>query len=144
MDYLELLERSFKIEREEDLELDRFEYLSEYVFQFTTYDGEMSNLFGKKALEVCLVISNKKTFEYQDDKENYKWYLIMVNMPFFLDKLEWGTSVRGAWWDHKEFKLSSYAFYDERKEQIPILKFSEVQWKLFVNAMEEFVKKEKL
>lgn len=77
----------------------RLEYLSDYIFNFTTYDGEMAELFACKALEVCAAISNRTTFDYIKDAEQYRWYLVMCNMPFFSDKLEWGTSIRGAWWD---------------------------------------------
>ena len=31
----------------------RLEYLADNVFDFTTYEGEYSELFAKKALEVC-------------------------------------------------------------------------------------------
>ena len=38
-------------------------------------------------------------FEYIEKEEQYTNYLIMINMPFLQDKLEWGSSVRGAWFD---------------------------------------------
>lgn len=77
----------------------RLAYLSDFIFDFTTYDDEKAEVFARHAIEVCEAINNCTTFDYIKDPGNYTWYLIMVNMPFFADKLNWGTSVRGAWWD---------------------------------------------
>lgn len=75
-------------------------FLGSDVFDFTTYDGEVYELFAKKMIEVIDCILNKKTFDYQNEStENYLNFLTMVNMPFLSDKLEWGMSIRGAWFD---------------------------------------------
>ena len=62
-------------------------------------------------------------------------------MPFFQNKLEWGTSIRGAWWklDDKRFELSSCGIY-ENGEQVLDISFGETSWNEFVNAMCDFVK----
>ena len=140
MNYLELLEHSFCMCKTHSEADNRLEFLGVNVFDFTTYDGEMDKLFGSKALEACKAINDKKTFEYQKDEENYKWYLIMVNMPFFEKKLEWGTSIRGAWWNlhgDAEFILSSCGMY-EGEEQLLEMRFNSGQWGLFVDAMADF------
>ena len=142
MDYLKLLEHSFKMDQERDSSMSRLEYLSINIFDFTTYDSAMDELFAKKALEVCVAITYKQTFEYQKDEEGYKWYLIMVNMPFFAGKLEWGTSIRGAWWDSyrkEKFEFSSCGLYENDEQILEPLKFDEGQWDAFVKAMAAFV-----
>lgn len=143
MDYLKLLEHSFSVEKdtEECPPGSRFEFLAESVFSFTTYDSGMSVLFGRKAVEVCTAINDRKTFDYQKDEEGYKWYLIMCNMPFFVGKLEWGTSLRGAWWDlngSKTFELSSCGLWENDEQILTPLEFNEEQWKDFVTAMAVF------
>lgn len=143
MDYLQLLEHSFEIEFEDERVLSRLEYLSVNIFDFTTYDSEADILFARKAIEVCNAISNRQTFEYQQDNENYLWYLIICNMPFFIDKLEWGTSIRGAWWGVSkwdEFEISSCGFYEGSEQILAPLKFNENQWNLFITAMSDFIK----
>lgn len=84
-------------------------FVGEWVFDFTTYDsGEGSALetLTLKALEVAKAISDGKTFEYQQQSgENYLWYMIIVNMPFFKGKIDWGCSIRGAWWDYSNIAL---------------------------------------
>jgi len=140
VDYLKLLEHSYEMERLEDADLDRAEYLSDHIFDFTTYDGEIANLFGQKAVDVCKAITDKATFNYIDDEESYKWYLLMINMPFFEKKLNWGTSIRGAWWDlhgNDIFELNSCGLY-ENEEQLLDIKFNELQWNAFVKAMAVF------
>ena len=88
-----------------------------------------------------MAIGNSKTFEYQEEEEseNYNWFLIMCNMLFFADKLNWGTSIRGAWWDNKEFIISTCGFWDG-DEQIDELKFNAKTLCVFFNAMEIFLK----
>lgn len=139
--YLGLLEHSFDVGKACGEFNNKLEFLSEHIFDFTTYDSEMASLLGGKALEVCTVINDKKTFDYIKDKDNYRWYLLMCNMPFFEGKLEWGTSIRGAWWSlygDNVFELSSCGLYVEG-EQLLDLKLNEKQWDSFVKAMKGFI-----
>lgn len=109
------------------------EYLSLYVFDFTTYDSDMDELFARKALEVCLAITEKTTYEYIQNEENYKWYLLMINMPFFQGKLDWGTSIRGAWWSDQIFEIELTGFFDEKK-----IVLTREEWKEFIRAISDF------
>lgn len=140
MDYLNLLNNSHEKTCLYGEDISRLDYLAENIFDFTTYDSEMGELFGKKAIEVCVAISNKQTYEYQKNEEDYKWYLLMVNMPFFTGKLEWGGSIRGAWWNlHKddEFVINSGCLW-QGNDQLLELRFNFKQWKLFINAVSDF------
>lgn len=56
----------------------------------------MSVLFARKAVEVCAAINDRQTFDYINDPNDYLWYLLMCNMPFFAERLECGISIRGA------------------------------------------------
>lgn len=80
----------------------KFEYLSSFVFDFTTYDEDMDETFVVSALVVCDAISNRTTFDYIKTPENYLWYLLLMNTPFFADQTSWGTSIRGAFWDENK------------------------------------------
>jgi len=138
--FQELLNHSYKIISAEDKSLTRHGYLSNWIFNFTTYDNQISDLFGRKALEVCVAITNESTFDYIED--NYKWFLIMINMPFFENKLEWGRSIRGAWWDlydDKTFEINSSGLY-LNNEQLETLTLDENQWKDFITGMYIFVR----
>jgi hypothetical protein len=138
-DYRALLEHSFNVTRGHggDHEMSRLEFLAGYIFDFTTYDSEAGELFASKALEVCAAINEQRTFDYITDADNYRWYLLMVNMPFFAGRLEWGTSVRGAWWDHAAQKLESCGLWLE-SEQVLSLEFPRSEWMRFIDALVEF------
>ncbi len=76
----------------------RLAFLGSDVFDFTTYDSEIDELLARIMLEVLQSILDRKTFEYQAiSKEHYVNYLVMCNLPFLSNKIEWGTSIRGAW-----------------------------------------------
>jgi len=136
MNYIKLLRDGFAAEKQfRDVE-SHLEYLSDEIFNFTTYDSEIAELFASRAIEVCKAITERKTFEYVVDKENYKWYLLMCNMPFFAERTEWGASVRGAWWNASTFR--SYGLFDGDEQITDEIKFSVEEWEKFINAIIEF------
>ena len=140
MNYLKLLEHSYKIELQTH-KISRYEFLAENIFNFTIYDGGMADQFGRRSLEVCQAINTQQTFEYQKKgPANYLWYLVMVNMPFFADRLEWGSSIRGAWWSiHGDIKfvVNSCGLW-RNTEQLLELQLDAAQWTLFIQAMYDF------
>lgn len=140
MNYKELLDHSYKMNPilfEE--QQSKLEYLSDYIFSFTTYDAGMSELFAQKAVEVCDAITNRSTFDYIADEHNYQWYLLMVNMPFFENKLNWGSSIRGAWWDVNSFKLESCGLW-KGDDQLLELELDANTWEPFIRAVVDFAK----
>lgn len=132
-EFLEYLQKTYE---EEWLDNgSKVDYVSDQIFDFITYDGAMNELFVKKALEVCDAITARTTFTYIKDKDNYRWFLLMANIPFFREKTEWGTSVRGAWWcsgpGSDKYSLPSLD-----------LEIQEDVWDNFILAVIEFVKGE--
>ena len=115
----------------------RLEFLADHVFDFTTYDSAMSELFAAKALDVCVAISNGTTLDYIKAEDNYRWFLLMVNMPFFAGRLEWGTSIRGAWWDYGPQKLESCGLW-RGEEQTLTVEFTRDEWLAFIAAVVAF------
>lgn len=140
MNYLKLLQNSYETERRNECSPESpLEYLGESIFDFTTYDGKISALFAQKAVEVCDAITTCTTFEYIKDAEKYRWYLLMCNMPFFASKLNWGTSIRGAWWDHK-ITFQSCGLWDGDEQLADEMTFTGDEWALFMAAVSEFSK----
>ena len=141
--YRTLLEHSFEVEKKhgESAPESRLEYLSESIFNFTIYDSEMSELFATKAVEVCAAINEKTVYDYIADHKNYTWFLLMCNMPFFADRLEWGVSIRGAWWGvghGQQLEFSSCGLWIGDKQCLETLKFSDEEWGNFIAAVIEF------
>lgn len=136
-----MLEDSFSVQASHECPAEsRLDFLGNQVFNFCTYDGSMSEILAEKAIEVCEAISQRKTFEYIKDQEDYLWFLIMCNMPFFACRIEWGTSIRGAWW--KPAPLESCGLY-QGWDQILKLEFTDQQWLDFVSAMIQFAHPER-
>ena len=112
----------------------KLQYLGDYIFDFTTYDSNATELFAKNMLEVIDVIINQTQFEYIKDEAKYLNYLTMVNMPFLSNKIEWGTSIRGAWFDeygHPADKVNHYKFdFDLKidKKKINVFMKELIEW----------------
>jgi len=78
-------------------------FLSSAIIGITTYDDELSKEFGEMILETLIQIKNRTTFEYIKDKENYREYILSCN--YIQDWIEWGTSIRGAWFNTGDGKI---------------------------------------
>ena len=144
MDYKEFLEDSFRKEKlwNSDLPFSKYHFLAESVFGLVTYDDDIDEFLVKKLVRICVDIAKNKTFEYAEESAgNYKWYIALLNLPFFKDKLNWGTSIRGAWFDADNgiFEIPACGFWDENDEQIRVLKFNKEQWLLFIDAINAFI-----
>lgn len=84
---------------DEGYPINKLQFLGNRIFDFITYDYMADELFAKKTLEVIECILNRTNSHYQKSRENYINYMYIVNTPFMRDKLEWGSSIRGAWFD---------------------------------------------
>jgi len=146
--YLSMLEDGYlffrKIHQAE--EYSRLEYLSDYIFDFSVYDSEIAESFAFHALQVCHAINTRTTFKFIEDPDNYRWYLLMCNMPFFMNKISWGTSIRGAFWqgpfefergETVNIKPDLSGLFDG-KEQLLGMEFTLEEWDDFIKALVEF------
>ncbi|WP_286938918.1 hypothetical protein [Achromobacter sp. UBA4530] len=139
MDYRKLLDDGYaEYERDCCGDVSKSAYLSLYIFDFTTYDLDMDELMAKKALEVCRVITERSNREYIADPENYRWYIIMCNMPFFSRRLDWGTSIRGAWWSPEQPEFASCGLWDGDRQVTEPLVFDDGEWVRFMTTLLEF------
>lgn len=84
----------------------KYEWAAFYVFDLSTYDRKLDKLFVDAILEVCSVIFNAKNYDYIIDQENYVKYILVCQLLDKFNWIEWGTSIRGAWFDgyHPGFK----------------------------------------
>jgi hypothetical protein len=138
-DYATMLEDGYKALRDlNDAEQSRLDYLSDHIFDFTTYDSAIGELFATKAIEVCTAINERTTFDYIKDPENYRWFLLMCNMPFFYPKLDWGGSIRGAWWSHDGIELDTCGLWANGSQIHEPMKFTSDEWWKFIAAVIAF------
>lgn len=115
----------------------RVEFLASALFGFTTYDGAMDDFLGQKALEVFRAICTQTTSEYIKEQEQYRWYITMCNMPFFKERIDWGTSIRGAWWDLRQPPIKDCWMFLDGK-QLESLSFKDDEWSIFSKAVLDF------
>lgn len=141
-DYVAILEHSHACEKEwsECAPESRLEFLSLAVFDFTTYESGMDALFARKAVEVCKAINERTTFDYIKSEPDYLWFIQLCNMPFFADRITWGTSIRGAFWDGGTV-LRSCSLW-ENGEQVMEIEFNREEWVNFVSAVVRFAEPE--
>lgn len=74
------------------------------VFDLTTYDGKLDELFVKKIIEVCKVILNDKNYEYIEDENNYITYVLVCQLLVNFNWVDWGVSIRGAWFQESNLR----------------------------------------
>lgn len=152
-DYLNVLEESFDTQLEVygEKRSSKLVWVANAIFDFNTYDDALDEEFAIIALEVAQAITKGKTFEYIEDETRYKNYVLMCHIPFFANRLSWGSSIRGAFWDcwvcgenkGDYFSLDSpYLKIDE--DFNTIMTFSREEWKMFMEALFEFCEKEAL
>lgn len=94
----------------------RYAFLASEVFGLTTYDLDLDIEFGKDIFEVMKVIYERKNFEYIKNETNYKKYILVCNLLNDNGWIEWGTSIRGAWFNN----FDSIQFNDCSNEEIQL------------------------
>ena len=78
----------------------KYEWVASEVLGLATYDGSLDEIFVKKFCEVCKCIADRKTFEYiESSQENYITYILVCQLLTDKHWIDWGTSIRGAWFD---------------------------------------------
>jgi len=77
----------------------KFAFLASSIFDLVTYDLDLDIEFGKDIFNIIEVIYNRKNFEYTENKDNYKKFIIVCNILNMNDWISWGTSIRGCWID---------------------------------------------
>lgn len=99
MTTLELITTDYELCVECKIFETKYEWAASSVFNLTTYDVGLDELFVKKILEVCKVILNGTNFEYIKDEINYHTYILVCQLLKEMNWIDWGTSIRGAWFN---------------------------------------------
>ena len=95
----------------------RIEFVGRSIFNLTTYDSKMDIQLGCRIIEVVRCILDRTTFDYiEESPAKYSNYITVINLLFFDGMLEWGASIRGAWFD--EFKSYSISNIEVKERDI--------------------------
>jgi hypothetical protein len=100
MKFLNKIKEQYQLYYQGEEHPSKYGFLAE-IFNICTDDsgeGSAQEYIVTKMLKVIECIAKKETYEYHGkSQKNYLNYLTMVNMPFLIDKIEFGTSIRGCW-----------------------------------------------
>lgn len=112
------------------------------VFDLTTYDDELDELFVNDILEVCKVILEKRNYEYIKDEKNYIKYILVCQILKRFGWINWGTSIRGAWCEASHFDipkdiLEELEWWDDEHHVIEEVPFTVDNLKALIEFMEE-------
>lgn len=80
-------------------EYSKYEWAADEIFQLCTYDSGLDEIFVRDILEVCKVILDWTNFEYISNRQNYLKYILVCQLLNEFRWIDWGTSIRGAWFD---------------------------------------------
>lgn len=64
----------------------KYEWAASRIFELSTYDSELDELFIKTIIDVCKSIINRTTFEYMEDHMMYVKYIIVAQL---LNSFNW-------------------------------------------------------
>lgn len=141
IDYDKLLEESFNTEKTlSGDDLNRLEYISRHIFNFVTYSGDIDVILAQKALYLCDIISNGKGIDHTKTEMEQTWLIIILNTPFFINHIDWGTSIFSSWWLNNINYESDGLFFDG-KQIFGVMNFNVHEWKRFLAALDRFAKK---
>lgn len=126
--YLEKINKEYESYR--DIYSSKLQFICEHIFDITTYESYAAEVIGLKMLEVCDAILNNKTFDYIENDNNRINYLTMVNMPFLANKIEWGISIRGAWFDDNPYTTDIFYCIDQGlpRKDIKVFILDLIKW----------------
>ena len=105
MNVLELYRDDYKFECDNiTRDCSKYSWAASEVFELTTYDRDLDEMFVKKIIEVCKVILENRAFDYIRDESNYVDYILVCQLLEHFHWIEWGTSIRGAWFEESHQK----------------------------------------
>lgn len=79
------------------------DYLSDLV-KVITYDNALDLMFVRIFNQTVVAILERKQDLLLEDNVKYKDYIISLNMPFFEDSVEWGSSIRFCWFCANKYR----------------------------------------
>lgn len=81
----------------------KYIFLSSAIVGITTYDDDLDVKYGKMIAETLVQIKNRTTFNYIKDEAKYQDFISSCN--YIIRWLDWGSSIRGAWFDIWDGKI---------------------------------------
>lgn len=116
------------------------------MFGLTTYDSDMDETLVKMMMPTLISIGAGTNGAQMHDAQKYLNFCITVNMPFLQNRLDWGTSVRGAWYHFSDRPFDPHVGLVgtgsrglDIIDAAPIVKGEETRFVQLIAAVEEFL-----
>ncbi len=133
--YKDLIEHSYDEFIDMNSEYTKTDFVLALFDIYLYEDGEDADFFAEKLLEVINAISQGYTHEYHNDHPFY--YFAVLHYTQIANKIEWGTSIRGAHWAGS-IELNTCVLFDDKGNQLRKWKFSCKTFKNFTNELFNF------
>ncbi len=153
--WLEILEYNYKREVDDSGEMLKTEFVANNILGIFTYSNMTDHFLCVKTLEVMEAIHYRKTFDYITNTEDNLWYMAVLHMDFLSNKISWGTSIRGAFWESFHAGMphnpkgslaeigDSMLFKVDTDEQVEYIISDNDEWDCFVIALLEFCQEDR-
>lgn len=99
MNVMDIFEKSYVNYQIATLGENIYSWCAYRVLELSTYDEELDELFVKKFMEICNAILSRNNGMYMENRHAYITYIIVCQLLEKNDWIDWGTSIRGAWFD---------------------------------------------
>ena len=85
----------------------KHEWIATNVFGLATYDAGLDKIFVDVIFNICKVILEQDTYEFiESSDDNYIVYILVCQLLDRMKWIEWGTSIRGAWFAESYYDIS--------------------------------------
>jgi hypothetical protein len=119
-----------------EFDITKYSYIASIIFNITSYDSELDEFYVKKLLEFFEIIESNEILS--DSLEDYKIYVLLANLPTIASILNWGTSIRSAFFTDPVV-INTYGIFQEGKQINLNIKFSAENWIIFIEAIKGFL-----
>ena len=117
----------------------KYQWFVDKILGLTTYDYEVSELFGWKIIDVCKAILDGKITEYIKDETNNTIYILVCNLLNSKAWIKWGadfTTVSFCEYGDAD-PIVNWWYWDEEGEHVHRVAFCEKNLRSLIEFIEE-------
>lgn len=147
MNAIDIYKAHYEEERSRrDDEYTKYEWAACYIFDLYTYDTALDEKFVKSIIEVSKAIIDMETYNYIENRDNYLKHILVCQLLYHFNWINWGTSIRGPWFESDSRKdileESSWSLLNEKtgewdRYKLDAVPFSRDNLKELIKFMEE-------
>ena len=82
---------------------DKFAFLTDVIFNLTTYDSDIDKKWGEVIFDVMCAIRDSENNLWMYDDEKYNQFLLVCQLLNDKKWINWGTSIRSCWFENVNY-----------------------------------------